>query len=184
VSFHNPDNSLKYARIEEERRFLLKSLPQDMLESDPFIRIIDRYIPETRLRLRRMKSPEGDTITLKLGQKYQPEDFDAQQTIMTNMYLNEAEYQVLRRLGGAQINKRRYPYVFEQQQYSIDVFDRDLAGLVLAEIESRPGVDIAILPFPGFALREVTGDPVFSGANLAGLNGGDLQKILSEYKIK
>ncbi len=108
MSFHNPDNSLKYARIEEERRFLLKSLPQDMLESDPFIRIIDRYIPETRLRLRRMKSPEGDTITLKLGQKYQPEDFDAQQTIMTNMYLNEAEYQVLRRLGGAQINKRRY----------------------------------------------------------------------------
>ena len=90
--FYDSNNSLKYARIEEERRFLLKSIPEELLEVDEFIRIIDGYIPGTRLRLRRMVSPHGNTLALKLGQKYRPVDFEAHQTIMTNLYLNEIEY--------------------------------------------------------------------------------------------
>ena len=85
--FHNPNNSLKYAKIEEERRFLLKSIPEELLRNEDYIRIIDLYIPGTRLKLRRMQSPQGSTLAFKLGQKYQPGDFEAQQSIMTNMYL-------------------------------------------------------------------------------------------------
>ena len=102
---------------------------------------------------------------------------------MTNMYINEAEHQVLRTLGGLQVIKKRYPYEFEQHQYSIDVFEGSLAGLLLAEIEGRPSVDLSLLPEPGFAGLEVTGNPDFWGSNLAGLAAVELQKILSEYKV-
>ena len=61
-----------------------------------------------------MESPEGDLIAMKFGQKYQATDMESHQTIMTNMYLNEAEHQVLSTLGSLQIIKRRYPYEFEQ----------------------------------------------------------------------
>ena len=121
--FHDPHHALKYAHIEEERRFLLRALPQGMLETNSFIRIIDSYIPGTRLRLRRMESAEGELIAMKFGQKYQATDMESYQTIMTNMYLNETEHQILSTLGGLQIIKRRYPYEFVQQQYVIDVFD-------------------------------------------------------------
>ena len=111
--FHDPNHALKYARIEEERRFLLRALPQDLLDTSTFIRIIDSYIPRTRLRLRRMESAEGDPIAMKFGQKYQTTDMESHQTIMTNMYINEAEHQVLRTLGGLQVTKKRYPYEFD-----------------------------------------------------------------------
>jgi len=77
VFFYNPNNSLKYARIEEERRFLLKSIPEELLEVEENICVIDRYITGTRLRLRRMQSPQGSTLALKPGQKYRPVDFEA-----------------------------------------------------------------------------------------------------------
>jgi hypothetical protein len=69
--FHDPDHALKYVHIEEERRFLLRALPQDLLDTSSFIRIIDSYIPGTRFRLRRMDLPAGDPIAMKFGQKYQ-----------------------------------------------------------------------------------------------------------------
>ena len=130
-----------------------------------------------------MKSAEGDPIAMKFGQKYQATDMESHQTIMTSMYLDESEHQVLRTLGGVQINKRRYSYEFEQHQYSIDVFEGSLAGLLLAEIEDQPSVDLSLLPVPGFALLEVTDNPDFWGSNLAGLAAVELQKILSEYKV-
>ena len=56
--------------------------------------------------------------------------------------------------------------------------------MILAEIEGRPGEDLTLLPVPDFALQEVTGDPVLSGGNLAGLTAVELQEILSTYGIK
>ncbi len=180
---HDSNKYLKYARIEEERRFLLKSPPQGMLESNSFTRITDRYIEGTRLRLRRMAFEGSDTPVMKLGQKYQPDDLEAHQAIMTNIYINDAEYRVFNELRGTQINKKRYPFTYNRLHFSIDVFDGALSGLILAEIEGHTGVDISILPKPGFALQEVTGDTVFRGVNLARLTESGLKKILVGYGV-
>jgi len=184
VFFNEPNNTYKYAKIEQERRFLLRSMPEDMPGDEDFIRIIDRYFPGTRLRLRRMESPLGDALIFKLGQKYRPPDFEEHQAIMTNLYLNKAEYKVLEALGGPQLAKRRYPYLLGEHQYAIDVFESTLAGLILAEIEGGSAVDLTSIPVPDFAHQEVTGDPAFIGANLAGLTGIELQKILSAHGVK
>ena len=70
---------LKYAKIEEERRFLLGAIPEDLSAEKSFHRIIDRYIPGTRLRLRRIESASGEALVYKLGQKYQASDQKAHQ---------------------------------------------------------------------------------------------------------
>jgi CYTH domain-containing protein len=184
VFFNDPNNALKYAKIEQERRFLLRSIPEDMPGEEDFIRIVDRYIPGTRLRLRRMESPLGDALRFKLGQKYRLPDFEDHQMMLTNLYLNEVEYKVLEALGGPQLTKRRYPYLLGEYQYAIDVFENTLSGLIMAEIEADSAVDLTTIPAPSFAYQEVTGDPAFIGANLAGLTGVKLQKILSALGVK
>ena len=64
-------------------------------------------------------------------------------------------------------------------KYAIDVFEGTLAGLILAEIEVRPGVDLTLLTTPVFALREVAGDPFFSGENLVELSEVEFQAWLT-----
>ena len=75
----------KYARIEAERRFLLRALPSDLLPGAAHVRLIDHYLPDTRLRLRRVDSPEGAVLVRKLGQKFRTPDQDATQTMMTTL---------------------------------------------------------------------------------------------------
>ena len=133
----------KYARVEGERRFWLKSLPED-LDRDAFVRIIDRYIPGTRLRLRLIESPSGEPLAFKFGQKYRARHLESHQTLMTNIYLDEVEYRILARLGGATVIKRRYPYQHAGGIYSLDVFEGHLEGLILLEIESQGEADIGL----------------------------------------
>ncbi len=54
----------KYAQIERERRYLLRGLPAVLQGSGDYVRIVDRYLPESALRLRRMERPNGAPRTL------------------------------------------------------------------------------------------------------------------------
>jgi CYTH domain-containing protein len=155
----------KYAHIEKERRFLLAKLPDD-LDQTAYQLIEDVYITGTRLRLRRMSSPDGETRALKLGQKFNELGRAAHETTMTNFYLNEAEYEVLRALPGLKLMKRRYAYVWHGRRYAIDQFLDHLIGLLLAEIEAESEEELMVLPVPEFAMCEVTAVPFFTGGNL------------------
>ena len=72
--------SLKYAVVERERRYLLEALPD--LPGARVLRITDRYLDGTRLRLRRVDE-DGCAVVLKLGQKVPvPDGIGAQQAAM------------------------------------------------------------------------------------------------------
>ena len=159
---------MKYARIERERRYLLAQLPPGLTPDSPHTRIIDRYIPGTRLRLRRMEDVTVNVTALKLTQKYDPPTGTGLETIITNLYLNETEFQTLACLEGPTIHKRRYPYPFAGRNFNIDVFEGSLDGLILGEIEfdELAGSHIEL---PPFATREVTDDPFFTGGHLVTL---------------
>ena len=175
---HNPQ---KYARVEGERRFLLKTFPEGFDPEISTLRIIDHYIAGTRLRLHRMESTSGGKLIFKLGQKYRRPGQKAYQRIMTNIYMTEIEYQTLAVLSGSSIIKRRYPYQYAGNDYSIDVFEANLDGLILMEIESLPDRDIHSLPIPGFTAREVTDDLLFTSRNLAELSREEFQRWLSSW---
>ncbi|MBN2500525.1 MAG: hypothetical protein JXB38_07115 [Anaerolineales bacterium] len=158
-------NRLKYAQIESERRFLLKDLPGD-LDAGVFWRITDKYIPGTHLRLRTVAAPDGTVQARKFTQKYKQPDQATHEATITNFYLDEAEFAVLDALPGMLLVKRRYRYPHGDLAYSLDVFEGNLEGLVLAELESTTAGEAAL---PAFVARDVTADPAFNGGTLARL---------------
>jgi hypothetical protein len=59
----------KYACYEFERKFLLKELPAELSGSHEYKEIEDRYFLDTNLRLRIVRSPDGNVLDRKLTQK-------------------------------------------------------------------------------------------------------------------
>ena len=157
---------MKYARIERERRFLLDAPPDD-LGARSFQRIIDRYISDTRLRLRRIEDASGAVVALKLGQKYGAPGSASYRTVITNFYLNEEEYRILALLGACTLTKRRYRYEHDGHPFGIDIFEGALSGLILAEAEAETDEHLRRLEAPPFAMTEVTDDLLFTGGVLA-----------------
>jgi CYTH domain-containing protein len=159
----------KYAQIERERRNLLRQLPATLRDSNDYVRIIDRYLPQSALRLRRMESPNGALISLKLARKWVTPGLSPEKTVITNLYLTVTEYELLARLPAATLRKRRYSLLHERRRYSVDQFEGPLEGLVLAELHLLPEMGPAAgRPLPG-CVREVTAEANFGGGRLAQL---------------
>jgi CYTH domain-containing protein len=170
----------KYACLETERRYLLKNIPDDLLENTNGWLITDRYFPNTRLRLRHMKSVSGNTNIYKLTQKYRSETQNAYETTITNLYLTEEEYNHLEFLDGKIIKKKRYPYSAQNHNFSIDVFEGRHQGLILAEMEFEGQSELGEFALPLFALKEVTDDPFFTGGNLVTMTDEEFRQGLSQ----
>jgi hypothetical protein len=84
-----PDS--KYARVERERRYLLRDLPEGMSRADPHLQITDNYMTGSRLRLRKVREPRTNKWTVKFTQKFAPNPDDLSRAIITNTYLNALE---------------------------------------------------------------------------------------------
>lgn len=174
---------MKYARIERERRFLLAELPPNLDSHAPSLRIVDRYIVGTRLRLRRMESADGQVEARKFTQKYDADDAPGLRTIITNMYLSEREYQLLAALDARVLIKQRYTYHSADRRFSIDRFEGALHGLILAEVEADSDAALHAMPLPDFARCDVTDDPVFTGGNLVTLSAAALHEKLVAHGL-
>ena len=166
----------KYARIERERRYVLNNLPEGITRVDPHLQITDNYITGTRLRIRKVREPRTNKWTVKFTQKYAPDPNDLSRTIITNIYLNALEAEVLSVFDTNEIRKNRYPFEFDGRKFSVDMFLGDLFGLVLAEISFDTEEELDSFPKPPFALLDVTNDPLFSGGRLCELTFADVKK--------
>jgi CYTH domain-containing protein len=162
----------RYARVEREQRWILACRPDGL---DRPVSIVDLYVPGTRLRVRRM---ETDTdVVYKLGQKVRPLAEDPEVVKLTNMYLSEAEYSTLARLGGAEIRKIRWRWIPGERPLVVDVFEGPLAGLVLAEMELGP--DERRVGPPPLMVADVTKDDRFCGGTLAATTHAQLSALLT-----
>ena len=169
----------KYACLEMERRYLLKRVPEGLLDNPKGWLITDRYFPNTRLRLRQMKSVSENEHIYKLTQKYRSETQNAYETTITNIYLSQAEHNYLSALEAKILTKIRYPYRLPSYSLSIDVFEGRHRGLILAELEfeKQAGSDEFVLP--SFFLKDVTEDAFFTGGNLAMMTDEEFRQGLS-----
>src|SRR5438309_3721215 len=103
----------KYARIERERRYLLQDLPEGLSRADDHLQITDNYITGTRLRIRKVRDPRTNKWIVKFTQKFAPDPQDLSRTIITNIYLNATEAEVLSIFEANEIRKNRYYFDFE-----------------------------------------------------------------------
>ena len=123
---------LKYAKVERERRWLLDGLPP-FPDDARQVRIVDRYLHGTRLRLREVTDNDG-TVVRKLGHKVRLGD-DAREVACTSLYLDDAEWAALSALPGDVLTKLRVLVPHGEHTVALDVFEAPYDGLVLAEID-------------------------------------------------
>ena len=170
----------KYALFEFERRFLVARVPEGVTEGRGWS-ISDRYIKNTRLRLRRMEPIHGGDTIFKLGNKDVPVPPDFSRMTITNIYLSPTEYAVLSELEAHELHKVRHALEYDGRIFSVDVFDVHLTGLVLAELsfESADEMDQKI-DLPPWIGNEVSNDIRFTGGALASLTADQAAKLTSE----
>ena len=162
--------SPKYAHIERERRFLVDPAKRPDLAGLSFVEIDDRYLDGTRLRLRRMHDSASGAVVFKLTKKYETGDVRARPIVTA--YLTEAEYQVFATLPARRLVKRRYEVQAPGGVFGIDLFQGNLEGVVLAEIECADDAALSALILPDWAI-EVTEDPRFEGGYLSQLTAAE-----------
>ena len=174
----------KYARVERERRYLLRDLPEGITRADSHLQITDNYMTGSRLRLRKVREPRTNKWTAKLTQKFAPDPNDLSRTIITNTYLNALEAETLSTLFNSnEIRKNRYHFELEGRKFSADMFLGDLFGLVLAEVSFEDDEELDNFPAPQFALADVTNEPLFTGSSLSGLTFSDVRAEIARLGL-
>ena len=166
-------NDSKYTRIEYERRFLVRADANWADRVDPASTVIDdKYLRDTRLRLRIVTDSQSGHRAIKLTKKAEPSS--PYFTTISRILLSPHEYLLLDAIDGDRLTKRRFHCSERGRRFAIDRFEDALEGLVLCEVEADGLDDLMAIQPPDFALREVTEDPFFSGASLCRTTREDL----------
>lgn len=150
--------SLKYAVVERERRFLLRSLPAGVTDTRL---IADRYISGTRLRLREVHLSDG-SVTRKLGHKVRLADSPAE-VACTNFYLNDEEWDLLVQLPARLLTKRRH---LVHRDGLVIAVDEHPDGTLIAEIDDGDHSPNAVPDWLDVA-ADVSDDETWTGCALA-----------------
>ena len=149
---------LKYAVVERERRFLLRSIPDGVVEVRE---IVDRYVEGTRLRLREVRGADGSVVR-KLSHKVRLGPGPAE-VACTNCYLDAGEWAVLADLPARVLRKRRH--VVRRGGLVVAV-DEHEDGTLVAEIDDG---DRDVQPVPAWldVAEDVSDDDRWTGASHA-----------------
>jgi CYTH domain-containing protein len=168
--------------VELEKTYLAKYLPKD-LEKYPHREIADIYVPVTAphavLRIRK----KGDKY--EITKKFPIKEGDASEQEEHTIKITEDEYKAFAKLEGKRSRKIRYDYDYRGNKAEVDVFQDDLQGLVLVDIEFtdvKKKFDFNMIP--EFCLADVTQDTVFAGGMLCGKKYSDVEGKLKGYGYK
>src|SRR5690606_1393288 len=137
-----------YTRPEYERRFLVSpGAPWRELVEQNSKSFEDVYIRRTHLRLRVLSDSSTGQEYIKLTKKLGSASAYVQMT--GSIPLSPMEYEFLSGLEGDRIRKQRYYHFHRGHVFSIDVFQGELNGLVLCEVEAGSLVEVM-----GIAMRD------------------------------
>jgi CYTH domain-containing protein len=157
------DIEMAEPKLELERRWLIDRAARPDVSGLESTLVEDRYVDDTRLRLRRMTCRER--TALKLTKKYETTRPEVRPVVTA--YLTEAEYAVFAAIPAVAVTKRRYRLPIDGQSWSLDLFEGALAGLELVEAEAADEAVLHALVPPAWATREITHDPRYQCGSLA-----------------
>jgi adenylate cyclase len=146
---------------EIERKFVLDARPQG-LDEHPSERIAQGYLAldgDVEVRVRRRG--ERAFLTVKAG--------SGRRRVEQELELEPARFEALWRLTqGRRIVKRRYLVPApDALEFEVDVYEDELAGLVVAEVEFPDDAAANAFAAPEWLGREVTDDPRWKNQSLA-----------------
>jgi CYTH domain-containing protein len=164
--------------IEYELTYLAKALPPDLAAHQP-TEYIDLYFPASDphpvLRLRR----RGDRF--EITKKTIISGTDSSEMNEATIELTSAEYEALAAAPGKKVHKLRYDYQIANSHAEIDVFQGELAGLVLIDFEFTSSEAKATFTMPDICLADVTQEAFIAGGKLAGANYADITDDLQAF---
>jgi len=162
---------------EIELTYLAKFLPKD-LANFPHKEMIDLYIPAAfdhpTIRIRK----NGDKYVIT---KKEPLVDDPSHMLEQTIKITETEFVEFLNFPAKKVEKHRYEYPYQGLTAEFDVFQGDLAGLVLIDFEFKTREDQAKFVMPDFCLVEVTQEKFTAGGMLCGKKYADIQDKLGEY---
>lgn len=172
---------LKYTRVEYERRFLVPPDADWKAAVESYSKTFeDKYLRDSRLRLRILTDSDTGRRVLKLNKKHES-DSPYFRTV-SRILLSPNEYELFDSLEGDRLKKTRYYQTYRGRVFSIDVFEGELDGLILCETEADGLEDLMSAEPPPYAAYEVTDAPFFEGGNLCRTARADLVRKLSRLK--
>lgn len=173
----------QYTRPEYERRFLVAASGGWRALVEPYSKQFDDlYIRHSHLRLRTLTDSATGREFIKLTKKLVTGS--PYEQLVGSIPLSPMEYEFIAALPGDQLRKIRHYHFHDGNVFSIDVFERELAGLVLCEVEAATLDALMRLVPPSYCAHEVTADPFFTGGNLSRASRGDLVRRLAELNVE
>lgn len=168
----------KYSRIEYARRFVVAPESDWRQFVEPYSkRHKDKYLNGTRLRLRIQTDSDKNRQLIKLTKKYESDSAYFRQ--INTILLTPEELKIFDTLDGKRVEKTRFYHHYKNRIFSIDVFENELRGLLICEIEQAGLEDLMNAEPPPYVEGEVTENSFFTGANLANATAAELSKHLS-----
>ncbi len=166
---------------ELERTYLAKELPPN-LAACRSKSMLDIYVPSTSshpiVRIRK----RGDVY--EITKKAPIVEGDASRSMEETIPLTLEEYRELSAIPGKRISKNRYYYTDGGIDFEIDVFQDDLEGLVLVDVEFPSVEQKDTFREPGFCLTEVTQQEFLAGGMLCGKKYADIEPELQRLGYK
>lgn len=156
----------KTAQTELHRLFLVEGLPEPLTPASRHLQIFDNYLPNTRIRLRKVRDPATNAWTKVLQQRFPAVEGEYAVTKLSEIYLNESEYAVFEIFEGRELRKNRYFHEFDGVSITFDVYLGDLLGLSTARVDFDSIDRMKAFETPAFAIFEITNAPFFLGENL------------------
>lgn len=143
--------------MEIERKFTIKTIPD--LSAFPTKKIIQAYLntdPVIRIR----KENKDYYLTYKGKGLLAREEY--------NLPLNGESFEhLLEKADGIIISKTRYCIPYKNHTIELDIFEDDLAPLVIAEVEFESEKEAAAFTPPDWFLEDVTYDKRYHNSNLS-----------------
>jgi CYTH domain-containing protein len=164
--------------VELELTYLAKTLPVG-LAGCPSKLIVDVYYPASAdhpvVRVRQ----NGDTY--QITKKTIIDGTDSSRMNEETIHLTAEEFAGLAANGGKRVAKRRYLYDFKGYTAEVDVFQGDLAGLVVVDFEFTNRNEQQAFAMPDFCLADITQEEMLAGGVLAGKTYADIAVGLKKY---
>jgi CYTH domain-containing protein len=177
----NLSEETKYTRIEYERRFLVSPQADWRSLIESYSKTFeDKYLRDTRLRLRILTDSDTGRRLLKLTKK--AESASPYFQTISRILLSPSEHALFDSLPGYRLRKVRHYHNDRGRVFSIDVFEGELEGLVLCETEADGLDELMAIESPAYVQHEVTEDLFFTGGNLCRTTRADLLRKLSTFK--
>lgn len=166
--------------IELEKTYLAKNIPGG-IEKCKFNEIIDIYFPIDQdhpiVRLRQC----GDVRELT---KKSPIDGDPSRQEEQTIVLSEVEFRAFQQVPGKKLRKLRYYYDHDGLTAEIDVYQDDLKGLIVVDVEFKTVEEKEAFKMPDFCLVDVTSEVFAAAGMLAGKRYQDIEDTLNEFGYK